>query len=120
MSWASLWWRVCLLARLHTRRVRVVWLLWRRSRRTLRVVPARLPRGLPRVRWDLVNSRANLSAGALTVRPGDVIYVDAKPMPFTSGVPYRVGPSAAEARRILDEHEAMLQQQRDVTLKVEA
>lgn len=36
MTWASLWWRVSLLARSHSRRLRAGWLLWRRSRRTLR------------------------------------------------------------------------------------
>lgn len=38
MTWSGLWWRACLLARLHSRRFRLAWLLWRRSRRATRLL----------------------------------------------------------------------------------
>jgi hypothetical protein len=41
MTWASLWWRLCLLGRMRRRQLSVTWRLWKRSRRPAR--PVRLP-----------------------------------------------------------------------------
>lgn len=46
MTWASLWWRVCLLGRMHRRHLSLAWRLWKRSRRAAR--PVRLPASDPR------------------------------------------------------------------------
>lgn len=101
MSWASLWWRVCLLARLHARRVRVRWLLWRRSRRTLRPgVPVWVPETT-----QLKAAYHAVTNPQLTRAPGDIIY-----LPATSRMGFY--PSAASAEKILALHEAMLEQQR--------
>jgi hypothetical protein len=37
VTWASLWWRICLLARIELRHARAVWLVWQRNHRILRV-----------------------------------------------------------------------------------
>lgn len=135
MTWASLWWRVCLLARLHARRVRVRWLLWRRSRRTLRLGRLGAP-ALPSLKaadYSVVNNAEQditftgtqvWSGGSGGFRmPGDIAYLPRRGLPSTAYVvDTGVGRihREAHARQVLEEHEAMLQEQRDAMLKVES